>query len=539
MGQQHCSVSQITLYVTNRQPTINRSISSKLAGWGQQIRPRGLLEGSSPRSFSSGSFSKMRNRSLHPQDLWQRYRGVIVLVSVPVLLIVAVILIMPRSGPETYRVLTTSESKEELPTLTKAKEGADLTDTSKLNSQEKGALQYAVIIDAGSTGSRVHVYKFQRVNGRLDLDTDTFESLKPGLSSYKDDPDAAARSLDPLLDTALKTVPDELQRRTPIKVGATAGLRLLPGGKADDILAAVKAHLVQDYPFQLEQVTIIDGTDEGGFAWLTLNYLLGHLGQGEGDTVAAIDLGGGSVQMAYAMSAKEAKSAPDGYISTLAGGGKQYHVYVHSYLGFGLMAARAATLDWAETAAANPCVPLDHAGMFEYGGKQHNLVATKEGAEFGTCTKLVSQVMAIGGKCGVPKSKLSQCTFNGAWGGSKVPAVFYISSYFWDRAQDVGLIPDDKAISVVIKPSAFRTKGDLACRTPMQHLPTEFPSVEESQRPYMCMDLSFLHTLLTQGFKVPENAEITIVKKVQYKKEQIEAAWPLGAAINLLSASTG
>lgn len=34
-----------------------------------------------------------------------------------------------------------------------------------------------------------------------------------------------------------------------------------------------------------------------------------------------------------------------------------------------------------------------------------------------------------------------------------------------------------QAISVVIKPAAFRAKGDLACRTPMQHLPTEFPSV--------------------------------------------------------------
>ena len=34
------------------------------------------------------------------------------------------------------------------------------------------------------------------------------------------------------------------------------------------------------------------GTDEGGFAWLTLNYLLGHLGQSNSNTVAAIDLVG-------------------------------------------------------------------------------------------------------------------------------------------------------------------------------------------------------------------------------------------------------
>lgn len=126
-----------------------------------------------------------------------------------------------------------------------AREGVDTTDTSKLSSDQKGALQYAVIIDAGSTGSRVHVYKFevrfasweagrhtgccnmcrhpvsklqhgghcavQLVDGRLDLHTDTFESLKPGLSSYDSDAAGAAKSLDPLLQTALKTVPDELQ----------------------------------------------------------------------------------------------------------------------------------------------------------------------------------------------------------------------------------------------------------------------------------------------------------------------------------------
>lgn len=51
----------------------------------------------------------------------------------------------------------------------------------------------------------------QVTDGRLDLDTDTFEQLKPGLSSYDSDPGAAASSLDQLLATAMKTVPEELQ----------------------------------------------------------------------------------------------------------------------------------------------------------------------------------------------------------------------------------------------------------------------------------------------------------------------------------------
>lgn len=77
---------------------------------------------------------------------------------------------------------------------------------------------------------------------------------------------------------------------------------------------------------------MLAGADEGAFAWLTLNYLLGHLGKPEDKTVAAIDLGGGSVQQAFAISAKDAATAPEGYITQLSGGGKAYHVYVHRWV---------------------------------------------------------------------------------------------------------------------------------------------------------------------------------------------------------------
>ena len=70
---------------------------------------------------------------------------------------------------------------------------------------------YAVVFDAGSTGSRVHVVHFEQVKDTLELQSDSLQQLKPGLSSYADDPEAAAKSLEPLLEHALKMVPQDLQ----------------------------------------------------------------------------------------------------------------------------------------------------------------------------------------------------------------------------------------------------------------------------------------------------------------------------------------
>lgn len=79
-------------------------------------------------------------------------------------------------------------------------------------------------------------------------------------------------------------------------------------------------------------IFLLVGAHEGAFAWLTLNYLLGRLGNDISSTVAAIDLGGGSVQEAFALPEDEAEKAPDGYITELKALGSTYYVYVHRYV---------------------------------------------------------------------------------------------------------------------------------------------------------------------------------------------------------------
>jgi hypothetical protein len=120
-------------------------------------------------------------------------------------------------------------------------------------SKAEGELVHSVIIDAGSTGSRVSVYTFRKQppaaantgttnssstsNGtQLLLVGAGYHAVTPGLSSFAGDPEAAAESLEPLVAVAVKAVPESAQPVTGLSLKATAGLRLLPGDKADAIL---------------------------------------------------------------------------------------------------------------------------------------------------------------------------------------------------------------------------------------------------------------------------------------------------------------
>ena len=135
-------------------------------------------------------------------------------------------------------------------------------------------------------------------------------------------------------------VPGPNRGATPIKVKATAGLRMLGQSESEAILEATRNKL-EKLPFHFDRadgVEIMGGLDEAYFAWVTINYLMGLLATDPERTAVMLDLGGGSTQIA--MSVPRGRGNVAGLIpkSVL---GSSHAMFLHSYLGYGLMAASA------------------------------------------------------------------------------------------------------------------------------------------------------------------------------------------------------
>nr|XP_043611238.1 apyrase 2-like [Erigeron canadensis] len=463
-------------------------------------------------------------------DMAQRYRGVILVITVPLFLICFVLLLMPMARSSSSSSSDAfQQNRKFLPYY---------------GSPVPSLKSYAVIFDAGSSGSRVHVFSFDQ---NLDLmhigkELELFVQLKPGLSAYAKDPKVAAQSLIPLLEKAENIVPQKMRKDTPVKVGATAGLRQLGNDASEKILQAVKDLMKSRSSLKSDDnwVTVLDGTQEGAYLWVTINYLLKRLGKKYSDTVGVVDLGGGSVQMAYAISEAEAAKAPkptngdDTYVKELLLMGTKYYLYVHSYLHHGLLAARAEILKTSKS-SENPCVLSGYNGVYTYGGKDYKVSSPSSGSSISKCRQEARKALRINeSTCSHEK-----CTFGGIWsgGGGHGQKDMFVASFFYDRAVQAGLIDASKPI-VKIQPIDFQEAAEHICVTKLEDAGSKYPHVEASDLPYLCMDLVYEFTLLVDGFGLDPLQEITLVKKVEYQNSLVEAAWPLGSAIEAVSAAT-
>ncbi|KAG5193011.1 nucleoside phosphatase family-domain-containing protein [Tribonema minus] len=177
-----------------------------------------------------------------------------------------------------------------------------------------------MIIDAGSGGSRMHVYTWSpRLFDTLPPPISFPESsnawtgrFSPGISSYADHPEDIGEHLGPLIDFAIDILADKKGDfwKFPIFLKATGGMRQLPFAQRDAIMTAIRQYLYGDdcpFYFEFEYARVISGEEESIYAWAAINFLRGHLlldsgGAGTANsnvTVGALDMGGASTQIAF------------------------------------------------------------------------------------------------------------------------------------------------------------------------------------------------------------------------------------------------
>ncbi|MCJ1354102.1 MAG: Guanosine-diphosphatase [Icmadophila ericetorum] len=416
------------------------------------------------------------------------------------------------------------------------------------------------MIDAGSTGSRIHVYRFNNCGPTPELEKEDFQMTEKrkggaGLSAYPDDPEAAAKSLDPLMEVAMQNVPDKYKSCSPIAVKATAGLRLLGPEKSDRILDAVRAHLETQYPFPVVSkekngIVIMEGKDEGVYAWITTNYLLGRIGGPDNNPTAAIfDLGGASTQIVFQptyptlSNGLPEKMAEGDHKYDLNFGGRHFELYQHSHLGYGLMSARESVhkailqtladshankddLSWTKSPIVNPCIApnttLDVDVKLDDGSVLSAHFVGPTIPSPAQCRFFAEKILHKDLPC-----TLSPCSFNGIHQPS-IASTFpssqeiYIFSYFYDRTAPLGM-PESFSIRELKQLTENVCAGEEKGWGVFEGVDG---ALEELRgRPEWCLDLNFMLGLLHTGYEMGEGREVRIAKKIKDN----ELGWCLGA----------
>jgi len=214
------------------------------------------------------------------------------------------------------------------------------------------AYNYGCVIDAGSSGSRIYIYRWPTNQNNTDefikvLYKPIFSNeMRPSVSSL----DGDIETLVELVSSAKDALPNVELSSVPIYLGATAGLRL--SEEADSIMTNIRSTLHKSgFMFQDDYARILTGNEESMYGWIVANYLNDSLGPSS--TFGALDLGGGSTQISLSVPTTTTK---EDELYPLKIGNINYPLYTQSYLSYGADQARTRfEAEFLQQSNVNPC----------------------------------------------------------------------------------------------------------------------------------------------------------------------------------------
>lgn len=141
---------------------------------------------------------------------------------------------------------------------------------------------YAVVIDAGSTGSRAFVFTVEAdENGKQRVSSETCGKVRPGLSEFGSNHTGVHSYLIPVLEDCKNLIPLHQQSETQLYIKGTAGMRILD----DEVRSALWDTIVQQMnedptvPFQVSRQNCgtLSGHMEAFYAVVASNYIAGSI----------------------------------------------------------------------------------------------------------------------------------------------------------------------------------------------------------------------------------------------------------------------
>ncbi|URD99822.1 GDA1 CD39 family protein [Musa troglodytarum] len=374
-------------------------------------------------------------------------------------------------------------------------------------------LRFGIIIDAGSSGTRIHVFGSKGESGAIpSLVPGSMAVMRvtPGLSSFSGEPERAGASLEELLEFAKGKVAKDRWRDTEVRLLATAGLRMVDMAPRERILESCRRVLrLSGFRFKNEWATVIPGSDEGTYAWVAANYALGSLGGDPEKTTGIMELGGASAQVTFVSS----ETLPPEFSRVLTFGKTTYNLYSNSFLHFGQNAAheslrkllnsrdiKTSDVSRQEGTLVNPCSPK---------GYSH-------GGNFSECRSTALSLL---------QKEKDNCLYQLCHLGStfipKMRGNFIATENFFYTSKFFGLSPTSSL-------SEMMHAGEEYCEQDWSKTKKKYHSADEEDLSRYCFSAAYIVALLHDSFGIPLDD-----KRIEYTNQvgDVEIEWALGAYI--------
>jgi hypothetical protein len=241
--------------------------------------------------------------------------------------------------------------------------------------------RYGLIIDAGSSGSRIYIYCWKPGGDPANRGPWVTAALgqqgKPLVFKFstplsdKSCESDAHNCLSRLIDDARQNIGNDPQI-TRVHLMATAGMRRKEVDYPKETkvtMDTAEAYLKKTFKSASTVTsTIITPEQEALYGWIAVNYLMGFLKDKDGNsspTMGILELGGASTQIAYASSDPSSQG-----LATLPWGDTTYQIYRHSFDGLGQdKALDKINYSYSNSGHSsmskqrrpiNPCYPIDY-----------------------------------------------------------------------------------------------------------------------------------------------------------------------------------